>query len=651
MKKKLIVALLLLSSTASFAQKKEDVIMKVGDKEISKSEFLQIYLKNNPDPKFDQATLDEYVELFRKFKLKVIEAEAKGYDTIPKLKNELAGYRKTSGSAYLVDKNKNTELINEAYQRMQTEIKASHILIRVSENATPADTLKAYNRILALKKRIENGENFEDVASGFGGSEDPSVTQNRGDLGYFTAFQMVYPFEQAAYSTPVGKISNPVRSRFGYHILKIYDQRPSRGSMQAAHIMIAFPKDASQEDKETAKRKADEIYALIKAGTSFEEMAEAHSDDVNSNAKGGVLPGFGSGSSTRMVTEFEDAAFELANDGDISEPVLSPFGYHIIKRISKVSLKPLNEMQKDLEHRVQRDERAKQTQQSFIAQLKKDYKFKDYGKKNLAWFDKNIDESYAQNKWNYAGLKTNKVLFKLDNKEFKQQDYAEYLKKNARHLAGVEANFVGRSQYKKWQDAQILAYEESKLDQKYPEFKALMQEYHDGILLYEIMTDQVWNKASKDTLGLETFFEAHQNKYMWSERVDAIVYECYDVNIANQIYRMIQKDTVTSKHVIEVINKDSELNLKVKTNKYELKANPYLDQNLKLGVNPPYMYDNKYYVVKVAEIIPSGPKKLSEARGMVTSDYQNFLDKTWIQQLENKYPITINKDVLYALPK
>jgi peptidyl-prolyl cis-trans isomerase SurA len=223
----------------------DPTIMTVDTKKITQSEFLQIYLKNNPNPKYDKASLDEYMELFTKFKLKVAEAEALGYDTIPKLVKELNGYKSQLALPYLVDSAKNESLIKEAYDRTKNEIKASHILIKLNPNASPEDTLAAFNKIMQLKKRIENGEDFATVAMGQKGSEDPSVASNGGNLGYFTAFQMVYPFEDAAFKTPIGKLSNPFRTRFGYHVIKVMDQRASRGTITTAHIMVSVPKTAA----------------------------------------------------------------------------------------------------------------------------------------------------------------------------------------------------------------------------------------------------------------------------------------------------------------------------------------------------------------------------------------------------------------------
>lgn len=651
MKKQLILALGILFSLNTTAQT-DNVVMEIDGKKVTKSEFLQIYLKNNPNPKYDKQALDEYMELFKKFKLKVAEAEALGYDTIPKLKKELAGYRKQLSQPYLIDSTKNSSLVKQAYERMKNEVHAAHILVKVAENASPEDTLAAYNRILAIKKRIENGEDFATVAKGKNGSDDPSAVRNGGDLGYFTAFQMVYQFEEAAYNTPIGKISDPVRTKFGYHILKVIDMRPARGTMKAAHIMVATGKDASAEDIESAHKKVDEIYAKLQAGESFEKLASEFSDDSQTAEKGGELPLFGTGTTTRMVPEFEEAAFQLKANGDVSQPVQTAFGYHIIKRLDLTPLRSFEELKKEIQGKVNKDERSVVTQQSFIEKLKKTYAFKDSYSKTSKWFVQNIDTNYYKGTWNADKLKTNTAMFTLDKKAFTQKDFASYLQKNFRAYRNMDANALVKKQYEAWQNSEILAYEESKLDSKYPDFKALMQEYHDGILLYEIMSDKVWNKAIKDTSGLKTFFEGHNANYTWGKRYNAYIYECSNEDISKKVAAMLKNDTISSRTVINTINKDSELNLRVRTGKFEVESTPYLKgHDLKKGVNPAYVFDGKYYIVKVDEILEPTQKTMAEAKGAATSDYQTYLEKEWLTEIAKKHPIVIHEQVLYSLGK
>ena len=651
MKKNLLLLIVSVFSLYSFGQN-DPIIMEIGNKKITKSEFQQIYLKNNPDPKYDQKSLDEYMEMFTKFKLKVAEAEAIGYDTIPKLKKELAGYKKQLASPYLVDSAKNESMVKEAYERTKTELRASHILIRCDQYALPSDTLSAYNKALALKNRILKGEKFETIAKSTGGSEDPSVQSNGGDLGFFTAFQMVYPFEDAAYTTKIGEISNPVRTRFGYHIIYVTDSRPARGTIKVAHIMVAVAKTAPSDEIESAQKKIDEIYEKLQNGEKFEELVKNYSDDPSSNSKDGALPVFGSGTTTRMVTDFENAAFALKNNGEYSKPIRTDYGFHIVKRLEWTELKSFEESKKELQNRVNKDERAMKTQDSYVSKLKKLYNYQDKSKRSIKWFEKNIDSTCFQGKWLADKLKSDKILFKLDGQKHTQQSFAKFIEKNQKNFNKDNFQILLKQQYGKWEKEEILNYEESKLESKYPDFKALMNEYHDGIILYEVMSDKVWNKAIQDTNGLKEYFNSNRNLYTWGKRIDALVYECYNKKIADQVYKMIQNDTINSKHVLEEINKDSELNLRVRTNKFEQQNTPFLkDREFKIGNNLPFELDGKYYVIKVSELLQETEKEINEAKGVVTSDYQNYLEKLWIEQLKVKHPIKINTTVLYSLGK
>ena len=650
MKKTLLFFLFGLMTQLAFAQK-EPVVMTINDKPVTKSEFLQIYTKNNPNPSFDKDSLDRYMELFQVFKLKVAEAEALGYDTLPRLQKELDGYKKQLALPYLIDSVQNQSMVQEAYNRTATEVRCSHILVKLDPNASPKDTLAAYNRLLGLKARIEKGEDFASVAKSKLGSEDPSVVNNGGDLGYFTAFQMVYPFEEKAYNTPVGTVSEPFRTRFGYHILKVTDKRPARGTIKVAHLMISTGREATTETRQNAEKKINEIYDSLMAGSSWEKMVTAYSEDANSVKKGGELPAFGSGTSQRMVLEFEDAAFALKKAGEFSKPVKTQYGYHIIKLIEWTPVKSFENMRRELQAKVNKDERSKITQDSFVQKLKTQYNYAYKGSKALVSMESQIDSTFFVGKWKASSVKSNKTLFVLDGKKYKQQDFAAYMEKNFRSVRKDAAPVVIKQLYQQWEKNQVLAYEEALLPAKYPAYKALVQEYHDGIILYEIMQDQVWNKAVKDTAGLRAFFMENRSKYAWTNRIDATVYECKDEFIAVQVYGMlVQSDTVNSKAVLDVINKDSELNLKVRMNKFEVAQTPYLqNRNFTPGLNPVYSMDGKWYVVKVAALLPPAPKEYTEAKGLATSDYQAFLEKKWLEALRLKHKIVINEDVLYQI--
>ena len=649
MLKTIVLFITIVSTTATLAQN-DPVILTINDSEITKSDFLQIYLKNNNDPKYDKATLDEYMTLFTKFKLKVAEAEALGYDTIPKLMNELAGYRKQLALPYLVDSVQNKSLIEEAYFRTKNEVRASHILIKVTQNAAAADTLKAYNRLLALKKRIENGEDFAMVASGKGGSEDPSAAGNGGDLGFFNAFQMVYPFEEAAYTTKVGEVSSPFRTRFGYHIVKVTENRPARGTIESSHIMVATARNVAPEVTKESELKINEIYGLLKEGENFEAMVAKYSDDPSSNKKGGVLPTFGTGTTTRMVPEFEDAAFSLKNDGDFSAPIKTTYGYHIVKRVHWEDIPSFDLMQKGLESKVTKDERSKTTQNSFVNKVKKEYKYENKSKGGLNWFYQNLDSTYFKGEFDPASLNEDKKLFTMDKQNFTQQSFATYISTQYRTYAIESLPSAINKLYQDWEKNTILNYEESKLASKYPAYKALITEYHDGILLYEIMSDKVWNKAMIDTVGLKNYFEANEGNYLWGKRIDSDIYECYTEEDASKTYSLLLNDTISVKEVTTTVNGESELKIRYRSGKFDLDKTSYLKDNaVAKGLNKPFEVDGKFYVLKVNEILSPSQKAFSESKGAVTSDYQNHLEEEWLNDLRKKHTIKINSEELYSI--
>jgi peptidyl-prolyl cis-trans isomerase SurA len=647
----LLISILILSSSNYFSQ--DEVVMELNDTKVTKSEFLQIYLKNNDNPKFDKASIDEYMELFKKFKLKVAEAEALGYDTVPKLKRELEGYRKQLALPYLIDSTENRAMVTQSYERLKTEVRASHILLRLKPTASVKDTLKAYTRLIELRKRIINGEDFELVAQSKNSSEDPSVATNGGDLGFFTAFQMLYPFEERAYTTAVGKTSMPFRTKYGYHILKVTDKRQARGTTKCAHLMVSSPLESSIEETASAEKKIAEIYALLQDSLTDEKWKNyvaKYSDDPSSNRKGGELPVFGSGTSQRMVPVFEDAAFSIKADGAISKPVKTDYGYHIIRRIEWNDLKSFEKMEKELQKRVNKDERSKKTQDVFVSKLKTKYGFVQGELQYKDWFVENLDSSFFIGNWTADSLKVDQVMFSIGTKSYRQMEFSKFLRKSFRNGRGKDFKTIVDTKYKEWVKQGVLAYEESMLDSKYPEYKALVQEYHDGIILYEIMSDKVWNKAVKDTTGLKSYYDIQKTKYMWPDRIDATVYICASSDVSDKVFKMLKKKKNNSRVILEEVNKDSELNLDVKMNKYIQSSTGFLKGNSFVkGRNEGYEFENKFYVIFVNEMLSEMPKELSEIKGAVISDYQNHLESYWMKELVEKYPITIYDEVLYNL--
>ncbi|HRH38168.1 MAG TPA: peptidylprolyl isomerase, partial [Flavobacteriales bacterium] len=357
----------------------DPVLMTVDGQPVTRAEFEAIYKKNNKEAAVTHTALDEYMELFINYKLKVREAEKMGMDTIGKFRTELDGYRKQLARPYLIDRELNDALMHEAYERSKQEVRASHILISCTPEASPEDTLAAWKKLMGLRDRIAKGEDFANVAQGKGGSDDPSVAKNAGDLGWFGALQMVYPFENAAYNTPIDQLSQPVRTRFGYHILKVTGKRPARGQLKVAHIMLRSADTDDAEKKTMAEGRIREIHKQLTDGTiTFNDAALKYSEDEGSNSKGGELQQFGSGSSVHMIEEFEDAAFALTKVGELSQPIKTRFGWHIIKLLEIIPPPTYEASKGELKSKISRDSRADITRSAFLARLKRDYAFVTY---------------------------------------------------------------------------------------------------------------------------------------------------------------------------------------------------------------------------------------------------------------------------------
>lgn len=644
------LAVLVLGSTAIVAQpNKEAILMTVGDSKVTVAEFENVYKKNSgKESATEKKSLDNYIELFTNFKLKVKEAEEMKLDTSAAFKNELSGYRKQLAQPYLTDKDVNEKLLKEAYDRLQTEIRASHILIKCAENALPKDTLAAYSKILALHDQLLGKKGAARADFGVlakANSEDPSAKDNDGDLGYFTALQMVYPFENVAYSTKVGEISMPVRTKFGYHLIKVVDRRPAQGEILVSHIMIKTPKDMTKEDSINGVKKIEEIYQKVKAGENFSDLAKQFSDDKASGAKGGELPWFGT---NRMPAEFEKESFALKNNGDVSGIFRTRFGWHIVKRIDKRGVAAFDDMKGDLKSKVARDSRSQMGRTSMIAKIKSECKFKDNLKLRDEFYPV-IDTNFFNGTWkSEKAAKLNKVMFALNDKKYTQVDFARYLESHQSKRAKSDAKSAIDPMYKQFVDETCIAYEEARLDQKFPEFRALMQEYRDGILLFDLTDKKVWSKAVKDTSGLKEFYEKNKQNYLWEQRAEAAIYTCADEKVANEVKAMLKKNK-TQKEILDVINKKSQLNLQVESKLFLPKENSFVDANWNPGISANKKENGKIMFVEVKKLLKPEPKAFNESKGLVTADYQNYLEKEWIESLKKKYPVTVNKEVLSTI--
>ena len=525
--------------TISNKKNQEPILLYVGDMPITVEEFKYVYEKNNfnKDSLYLEKSLRDYLDLYIKFKLKVLDGIKNGIDTTREFQTEYYGYEVQLVRPYLIPKEVTDKLVREAYDRMQEEINASHILIRVAPEADPQDTLAAYEKIRKIRERALKGESFEQLAQQF--SEDPSGSANGGNLGYFTGMKMVYPFETAAYQTPKGQISEIVRTEFGYHIIKVLDRRPSSGKITAAHIMLRTAKGMSEEDSIALRKKAFEIYEKAKKGEDWSKLVQQFSEDANTKNNGGQLREFGVGD---LIPEFENAAFSLKNPGDISEPVLSPYGWHIIKLISKGRKESFEEVESAIRNRLQRDSRSEVSKSIVLARLRKENNLKINDKvlkKALA----KVDTSLLKGYWNYQEDKfLNTVIASFENKQVEKKktlsvrDFYFYLKTRQQQRPDLkDAKHYAYLLWKRFIDDETVNFEKSILPDKFTEYKMLTQEYREGMILFAMMNEKVWAKSIKDTAGLRQFYEKNKEKYRWGERAFATIFDAANENILKQV--------------------------------------------------------------------------------------------------------------------
>lgn len=633
------------------------VILKVAGEEITKKDFLNVYQKNNVNGDVvDRKSLEEYMELYINFRLKVKEAEELGMDTARAFIDELAGYRNQLAQPYLIDEKMNRTLLEEAYNRKKEDIRASHLLIKVEKNAQPADTLAAYKRIMALRKQAIKGDDFgqlamdhsDDLSARDRTVDKQTIKGNKGDLGYFTVFDMVYPFETGAYNTQLGEISMPVRSDFGYHLIKVTDRKPALGKVQVAHILLRPQPNATAADSAEIANKVQDIYKRISTGEDFARMAEQFSDDKTTSTKGGILPWFGA---NKMIPEFIKEVSKLKQLNEVSKPFSSSYGWHIVKLLEKKDIGTYEDNLNDLKQNLSRSDRAKKSEEALVNRIKDEYKFTENMKARKEFY-KVVNDSIFTAAWDASSAKgMDKTLFTIGRLAITQQDFANWLVKSQRKRAPENINTFVDNMYKSFVTEELLAYEDSQLENKYPEFRSLMQEYRDGILLFELTEQKIWSKAGKDTLGLEAFYEENKKDYMWPQRVDATIYtiDSTDKKITDQVKASIKKGIVGNE-LLELINNDSTAILTIDRLKAVKGENELTDAvEWKTNATADVVKDGKTMLVMVNEVIAPEPKKLNEARGIITANYQDYLERQWIKELRAKYPYEVNVPVLSSI--
>ncbi len=641
---RLLFFIFILVQSTVLAQNK-DVLFTIDNHNYYTDEFVRVYNKNLDLVKDDsQKNLDNYLELFIGYKLKVEKANKIGLQNSVNYQNELKSYRNQLSKNYVSDSKVTNELVQEAYERMKQEIRASHILVLVDESAAPEDTLKAYQKILDIKKRIDLGEDFVKVAQQF--SEDPSVKENNGDLGYFSSFRMVYPFENAAFSTEMGQTSKPFRTRFGYHIVKVVDKRANRGEVTVAHIMILKPSDPVIKTEDKSKQTIEDIYKKIQQGESFESLAQQFSEDKSSASKGGVLQRFGSGQLSSE--EFENVAFSLQNKNDISQPFQSQFGWHIVKLIDKHSMQSLSEMKSELEEKVRKDERSLLITNSLSKKLRVKYTYSKV-QKTLSAVKKVVNDDFYNQTWEVpTNAKDNpsEILVINKSKKVSSLQFLNFIYSQQKAKLKIKpVTKLVDELFEKFIDEQLNAYYNENLENEFPEFKYVMEEYRDGLLLFDLMDKEIWTKAKTDTLGINTFFKNNAKNYFWKKRYKVDILSSTDKLIIEKVQNFLKKGKSVD-YIKEKLNQEGKINVMVKSGLFEEDYDILPNcNNLSIGNFSIVQKEAYYFIVNVLEIKEAGEKEFNDCKGKVISDYQQYLENNWVNELKKEFEVKINQEV------
>jgi len=606
-------------------------LFTVNSKAVTTEEFSYLYHKNtiNKSAKSSEENVKEYLDLLINFKLKIAEAQARGLDTTQKFNKEFRTYREELKRPYRAEPDALDKLTKDTYQRMKEEVKAAHILISVKPDSPPADTLVAYDKITQIRNRVLQGENFEKLAAET--SEDPSAKYNYGNLGYFTAMQMVFPFEEAAYNTNPGEISNIVRTQFGYHIVKVYDRQPARGEVEVSHILLR----ANDPDDSKTKAKIFEVYDQLKAGRNWEEVCKEFSDDAATKNTGGRLRPFGIGA-LASVPEFEAIAFSMKQPGDISDPFHSNIGWHIIRLERKIPLLPFSEMEPALKRRLSRDERLQISKQALSEKRKKEYQFAEIREVKEKFFQQ-ADSSLILAKWSFRGSEEDRqqTLFSIQSKPTPASEFIHYIGVNQSPTKMAPSAYM-KQLYDGLVEEKILAAEELKLLQEHPEFKNLLNEYREGILLFDIMETEVWNKASEDSAGQRNYYELNKTTYQAGERIEARIFTASNQSVTREILAKVNRGDSLTNEDLKKFKSIQPFRI------YERKDSKVIDRtNSTIGLHEVEL-EGQFYLVDVRRIVAPGLKSFEEARSSVISDYQDHLEKQWLLALKQKFPVKVN---------
>ena len=612
-----------------------DAILTISDQVVLANEFVRVYNKNlNLVQDASQKDLDSYLELFINYKLKLVEAKKLDYDKDPTYLKEFKSYKNQLTDAYLTDKKVTDALVREAYERTNNEVKAQHILILVDEVET--DTLEAYSKIEKLRERLIN-EDFESLKKELHNGKSVFVE----DLGYFSAFKMVYNFESAAYSTKVGEVSSPFRTRFGFHVVKVLEKRKSKGQVEVAHIMIT---NKQKDSTLVPKDRIQELHRLLLQGEDFSELAKQFSDDKSSSSLGGKLKPFKSGQINSEI--FENIAFGLTKNENISQPIQTKFGWHILKFIDRKSVESFESLKPELETQVGKDSRSQLVKAKMLEQLLVDYQLSKQNP-NISNIESNLSFNSTQNVWEFSdNFDTTQPFLTIQNKTYGSQDFLEYLNKNQRAVKeNWPTNVIVKKQYASFLEQSVFQYKRDNLENENQEFAHIINEYREGLLLFELMQDKIWDGAKNDSIGLQNFYDENKPNYVWPDRIEGSVARSSDSKYIKKVLKY-WKNNRTNQEIDEALN-TSQQNVIFSNGELEIGHSALPPSfEFKAGLSKVIKENANYYVVNVTELKPSTQKTFEEAKGQLISDYQTELELKWIQELRSKYTFKVNQDVL-----
>ncbi len=635
----LFISFITLFSTAQINE--NDVLFTVNNEDVLATEFIRVYNKNLDLVKDEsQKDIDNYLGLFVDYKLKLQEAKKLELDRKPEYLRELSNYRKQLAKNFLTDSKVTEALVKEAYDRISYEVNAGHVLVRMPEDAPPADTLKAYNEIVKLREQVLK-EGFEAVKEKVHNGQ----TIFAEDLGYFSGFRMVYPFETAAFNTPVGELSYPFKTKFGYHIVKIFDKRKSKGEVEVAHILVSKKKNEQDSTQQDPEQRIKDIHSKLQQGESFESLAKQFSDDKSSASKGGRLSPFSGGQLN--AKNFEEAAFNLENEGDYSEPLETEIGWHIIKLINKKPVESFDKMKGQLELKVKRDSRSKLINNAFVNKIKAYYNVKDNAEA-LEYFNTIVTDSFYKRTWAVPqAINKGKIINTIGEKELTYREFATYLMNAQRKLRNKKPlPAVVKENYQEFLNSSVLKYYEDNLETESQEFANIVAEYRDGLLLFELMESEIWNAAKKDSVGLKEFYDKNKENYYLQERVDALVASSTKEKVIKRVSKMFL-DGYDEEKIKETLNKKGRIDVIFTSGIMEKTHQTLpLDLQFKEGVSKIYQHNDSFVVAKVLEVLPKEQLSLEDSMGRVITDFQDQKEKSWIQNLRETYSVEINQDVL-----